>query len=103
MTGSPVITRLQRWQVTVPSLPGLTDSVEFGKNPEQHDHRYLLQLTDSDGFEGWGETVVSGSLDLLDAALEQLAGQPVAGQRTAFLDLWPAEALYWHRPASPSP
>ncbi len=103
MTGSPVITRLQRWQVTVPPLPGLTDSSEFGKNPEQHDHRYLLQLTDSDGCEGWGETVVSGSLDLLDSALERLAGQPVADQRTAFLDLWPAEALYWQRPAAPSP
>ena len=47
--------------------------------------------------------MISGSLDLLDDALEQLAGQPVAGQRTAFLDLGPAapydRALVLARPA----
>ena len=103
MSESPLIEHSQRWQVTVPLLPGLTDSPVFGKNPERVDYRYLLRIRDSDGFEGWGETILSASETVLDDALEMLIGQPLSGLRTVFLGLWPPDSIYWQRPSPPSP
>ena len=103
MSQSAIIERIQRWRVIVPMLPGLTDSPEFGLNAVMKDPRYILCFRDSDGLEGWGETGTSAPEAVLDEALDNLIGRPLAGHRTGFLDLWPAEKLYWQRPALPSP
>ena len=103
MNRAATIAHIDRWRVTVPMSPGLTDSPEFGANTQQQDHRYILCLRDSNGVQGWGETIVTAPKEVLDNALEKLAGRPLAGLRTAFLDLWSPDEIYWLRPAPPSP
>ena len=97
----PAITELNLWRVTVPLLTEWTASLEFGEHPI--DHRFILRITDSDGFEGWAETGAVGSDELLETTLSMLVSKPLGDLRLGFLDLWPGGSLYWQRPAPPSP
>ena len=103
MAASPVIAQARLWEVTVPLLEEWASSPVFGSNPTGIDDRYVLCITDKDGFEGWGEAVRSGSRSSADEALSGLVDSPVKELRLSFLDLWPEGALYWQRPPPPSP
>jgi L-alanine-DL-glutamate epimerase-like enolase superfamily enzyme len=102
VSASPTITRAQRWSLSVPLIEEWASSPEFGQYPKASDHRFLLQLEDSDGSTGWGESVAGGSEEQLDQALTRIVGQPVAALRPSFLDLWAPDTLYWQRPDPPS-
>ena len=103
MASSPVIAQVRVWEVTVPLLEEWAASPVFGENPTGIDDRYVLRITDGDGFEGWGESVRSGSRSSADEALSGLVDSSVSDFRLSFLDLWPEGTLYWQRPPPPSP
>lgn len=103
MASSPVIAQVRVWEVTVPLLEEWAASPVFGANPAAMDDRYLLCISDSEGLEGWGEAVRSGSRPSNDEALSGLVDRPVSTLRSSFLDLWPEGTLYWQRPPPPSP
>ena len=101
MSASAIITELKLWRVTVPLLPEWTASPEFDEHPI--DHRLILRIADSDGFEGWAEAGAGSSDELLETTLSMLIAKPLSDLRLGFLDLWPSGSLYWQRPAPPSP
>ena len=103
MASSQIITQVGVWEVTVPLLEEWAASPEFGSNPAGIDDRFVLRLTDEDGFEGWGEAVRSGARSSAEDALSCLVNRPVSSFRLSFLDLWPGGSLYWQRPPAPSP
>ncbi|MDE2888868.1 MAG: mandelate racemase/muconate lactonizing enzyme family protein [Gemmatimonadota bacterium] len=103
MASSPVIAQVRVWEVTVPLLDEWAASPVFGANPTAMDDRYVLCITDTEGCEGWGEAVRSGSRSSNDEALSGLVDRPVSDFRLSFLDLWPEGTLYWQRPPPPSP
>lgn len=103
MDPNAVVTEIKLWRVSVPLLAEWATSPEFGENPSAIDHRFILCITDSDGFEGWGEAIAQGSEELLENTISELVAKPLSALRLGFLDLWPAGSLYWQRPLPPSP
>src|ERR1043166_1847344 len=102
MTTRATISRIDGWVVRVPLLQEWASSPEFGEHPFD-DERLILRITDSDGVEGWGESRLLVSETALNDLLGRMIGKLVTDFRPAFLDLWPADGLYWQKPVPPSP
>lgn len=102
MTPSPKLVAVQIWQVKVPLLAEWVTSREFGEHIVA-DTRLLLRLTDSEGVEGWGESLFTGASQILEETAQRLLRAKLAELHPASLDLHQPGKLYWQQPLSPSP
>ncbi len=92
----PFLASLKAWLIDVPLLPEWSSSPEFGPHAGGSP-RLVLQLTDGDGFVGWGEGTTNLRGDDLRDALGVLAGSELSQWRPALLNLHPRPS-YWHQP-----
>ncbi|MBI4028422.1 MAG: mandelate racemase/muconate lactonizing enzyme family protein [Verrucomicrobia bacterium] len=97
-----IIVQIEAWLVRVPLLQEWAVSPEFGEHAEGND-RLILCIRDSEGFEGWGESMFGGAQQLREDTLSGLVGKAISDFRLSFLDLWPTGSQYWQRPLAPSP
>jgi L-alanine-DL-glutamate epimerase-like enolase superfamily enzyme len=93
---NPRIVSVKAWLVDVPLLSEWASSPEFGPHTAGPP-RLILRLTDSDGFEGWGEGITSLRGPALREALARLPSSELDQWRPALLDLH-AQPTYWHQP-----
>lgn len=99
--------KIELWGVAVPLLHEWASSPEFGehghpKAPGSASH-IIVCLTDESGHEAWGESTKRGSLEDLQAQLQQLLSKDSPWHRSALLKLTEPGHQYWERPIEPSP
>ncbi len=94
--------KIEAWEVSVPLLQEWASSPEFGEHGSREDGRLVLALHDEHGGIGWGEGKAI-SRTLVEQAAARLLKEGLSASRLCQVDLFPADELYWSRPASPSP